>query len=265
MSEEPHPPQPHHEPAHSPHNESAHHAGHAARRHGYPRAVNPMHWLRNRCLPLFLSLVVLLLVYPSFAKSGAETSLLGASLFALLPAIGVVSLSGGRGIVITLLALVVCLFFAYNLPQRDIERALVGWPGLIVIGYYLFSTILVAHAVFQKNSIQDDRIYGGVSVYLLIGIFFSIIHHRINEMSPGSYQTNVTSLPVQQQFAWDDFLYFSFTSLTTMGYGDIIPVSARARSTALIEAAIGVLYPAILIARLVNLPTMVGARGRAAS
>lgn len=235
---------------------------HPDRRKHYQKVVNPKHWLRNRCFPLFAALVLLLFIYPMFAKGDVDTSLLGASLFALLPAIGVISLSGIRGIVITLLALIVCLFFAFNLEHRDIQRALIGWPGLIVIGYYLFSTILVARAVFQKDSIQDDRIYGGISVYLLIGIFFSIIHHRINELSPGAYQTNVTTLPAVQQFTWDDFLYFSFTSLTTMGYGDIIPVSARARSTSLIEAVIGVLYPAILIARLVNWPAPSAAKNQ---
>ncbi|MCE9619270.1 MAG: hypothetical protein K8R92_05130 [Planctomycetes bacterium] len=227
---------------------------HPERRKHYQKVVNPMHWLRNRCFPLFVALVLLLFIYPQFAKGDDDTSLIGASLFALLPAIGVISLSGKRGIVVTLIALVVCLILAFSM-EKDLRHALVGWPGLVVIGYYLFSTVLVAHAVFKKDAIQDDRIYGGVSVYMLIGIFFSIIHHRINELNPGAYQTSVTSIPALQQFNWDDFLYFSFTTLTTMGYGDIVPVAARARSTALVEAVIGVLYPAVLIARLVNWPS----------
>jgi uncharacterized membrane protein len=87
-------------------------------------------------------------------------------------------------------------------------------------------------------------------VYLMIGLLFAIVHHRIGVMSPDSYR-NVA----QTQAAvlnWADYLYFSFSSMTTAGFGDIVPVSAAARSATLLEAVVGVLYPAVLIARLVN-------------
>ena len=217
--------------------------------------LNPMRWLRNRCLPLFIALVVLLWAYPFLVSNDTHATIWGLAVFTLLPAIGVVSLAGVTGIVITFAALSVFIYGAYSVNHLEISNALIGWPGFFVVIYDSYSTILVAFAVFRKEAVQPDRIYGGISVYLLIGIVFSVIHHRISEQTSGAYQSNVNGALPAQAFAWHDFLYFSFSTLTTIGYGDLVPMSARARSTSIIEGIIGVLYPAILIAKLVNWPT----------
>ena len=217
--------------------------------------LNPMRWLRNRCLPLFIALVVLLWAYPFMVTEDTHATIWGLAVFTLLPAIGVVSLAGVTGIVITFAALSIFIYGAYSINHLEMSDALIGWPGLFVVIYYAYSTILVAFAVFRKEAVQPDRIYGGISVYLLIGIVFSVIHHRISEQSLGAYQSTMNGALPTQTFAWHDFLYFSFSTLTTIGYGDLVPMSARARSTAVFEGIIGVLYPAILIAKLVNWPT----------
>ncbi len=217
--------------------------------------LNPMRWLRNRCLPLFIALVVLLWAYPFLVTNDTHATIWGLAVFTLLPAIGVVSLAGVTGIIITFAALSVFIYGAYSINHLEMSDALIGWPGLFVVIYYSYSTILVAYAVFRKEAVQPDRIYGGISVYLLIGIVFSVAHHRINEQTPGAYQSTTNGALPTQVFAWHDFLYFSFSTLTTIGYGDLVPMSARARSTSMFEGIIGVLYPAILIAKLVNWPT----------
>ena len=217
--------------------------------------LNPMRWLRNRCLPLFIALVILLWAYPFMVTEDTHATIWGLAVFTLLPAIGVVSLAGVTGIVITFAALSIFIYGAYSINHLEMSNALIGWPGLFVVIYYAYSTILVGFAVFRKEAVQPDRIYGGISVYLLIGIVFSVIHHRISEQDLGAYQSTMNGALPTQAFAWHDLLYFSFSTLTTIGYGDLVPMSARARSTALLEGIIGVLYPAILIAKLVNWPT----------
>ena len=216
--------------------------------------LNPMRWLRNRCLPLFIGLVALLWAFPFLVTPDTHATIWGLAVFTLLPAIGVISLAGVTGIVITFAALSIFIYGAYSINHLEMSNALIGWPGLFVVCYYVYSTILVGFAVFRKEAVQPDRIYGGISVYLLIGIVFSVINHRISEQTPGSYQSTLNGASPLQVFAWHDFLYFSFSTLTTIGYGDLVPMSARARSTAIIEGIIGVLYPAILIAKLVNWP-----------
>jgi uncharacterized membrane protein len=84
----------------------------------------------------------------------------------------------------------------------------------------------------------------------MLGLLFAIVHHRIGVMNPDAYRNaaQTQSLPLN----WADYLYFSLSTMTTAGFGDIVAVSAAARSATALEAVLGVLYPAVLIARLVN-------------
>jgi len=231
------------------------HASHDNRRMHYEQVINPRRWLRNRCLPMFITLVVMLAFCPYLVTPDMHIRLFGFAIFALLPAVGVISLGGKYGIFFSAVAL--CIFTAGSFlhEHRDLTTALIGWPGLFVMTYYSYCTIVIAHAVFRKEAMQPDRIYGGISVYLLIGLVFGVIHHRINEVIPGSYQSTTPGAVASNLLIWHDFMYYSFTALTTSGFGDIVAVSPRARSTTIIESVIGVLYPAILIAKLVNWPT----------
>ena len=231
------------------------HASHENRRMHYEQVINPRRWLRNRCLPMFITLVAMLAFCPYLVTPDMHIRLFGFAIFALLPAVGVISLGGKYGIFFSVVALCIFTPVAFLQEHRDLTTALIGWTGFFVIAYYSYCTIVIAHAVFRKEAMQPDRIYGGISVYLLIGLVFGVIHHRINEVIPGSYQSTTPGAVASNLLIWHDFMYYSFTALTTSGFGDIVAVSPRARSTTIIESVIGVLYPAILIAKLVNWPT----------
>ena len=88
---------------------------------------------------------------------------------------------------------------------------------------------------------------GSIVVYLLIGFIFAIMYHTIYLIEGETVFKGLNS------FDRKELMYFSLTSLTTMGYGDITPAVAFTRSMANLEALIGQLYPAILIARLVSM------------
>lgn len=231
------------------------HASHENRRMHYEHVINPRRWLRNRCLPMFITLVAMLCLFPYLVTPGMHIRLFGFAIFALLPAVGVISLGGKYGIFFSVVALSIFTAGSFFQEHRDLTTALIGWPGFFVIAYYSYCTIVIAYAVFRKEAMQPDRIYGGISVYLLIGFVFGVIHHRINEVAPGSYQSTMSGAVASKLLIWHDFLYYSFSTLTTSGFGDIVAVTPRARSTTIIESVIGVLYPAILIAKLVNWPT----------
>lgn len=231
------------------------HASHDNRRMHYEQVINPRRWLRNRCLPMFITLVAMLAFYPYLVTSDMQIRLFGFAIFALLPAVGVISLGGKYGILFSAVALCIFTAGAFLQEHRNLTTALIGWPGLFVMAYYSYCTIVIAYAVFRKEAMQPDRIYGGISVYLLIGFVFGVIHHRVNEVTSGSYQSTTPGAVASNLLIWHDFMYYSFSTLTTSGFGDIVAVSPRARSTTIIESVIGVLYPAILIAKLVNWPT----------
>ena len=90
-------------------------------------------------------------------------------------------------------------------------------------------------------------IMGAICVYFLIGLIWADVFFILETLQPGSFQ-----IPPEQvgQATLD---YFSYVTLTTLGYGDITPISAPARSLSLLEAMMGQLYLAVLIARLVGI------------
>ncbi len=103
-----------------------------------------------------------------------------------------------------------------------------------------------------------DTIFGAVCVYLLIGLSFAMICMLIEFALPGSFVTSgngITdlNLRVAGQSNFSTSIYYRFVTLTTLGYGDLMPVSPPARTLSYIEAVIGQIYLTVLIARLVGL------------
>ena len=100
---------------------------------------------------------------------------------------------------------------------------------------------------FSRGHITANRVQGAVVVYLLSGFAFALIYHSIYIMAgPNAFKGLIS-------FRRTEFMYFSLTTLTTLGYGDLTPVNVYARTLTGLEALIGQLYPAILIARLVSM------------
>ncbi len=121
-----------------------------------------------------------------------------------------------------------------------------------------FSTLawVVSRAVFANGRINIFRIFGAIVLYLNFAIIFSAAYRLVFELSPGAFK-GVPSDPGpvagSEQGILATMLYFSFTTLTSTGFGDILPVHPLARSLANLEAIIGQLYPATLLARVVTL------------
>jgi hypothetical protein len=113
--------------------------------------------------------------------------------------------------------------------------------------FNLIFAVVILIKTFKPGEITFQRIEGSIVVYLLVGLVFAFIFHAIALFDGPSSFNNIRGSDLKE------FLYFSFVSLTTMGYGDVTPVHPLARSLATFEALIGQLYPAILIARLVSM------------
>jgi voltage-gated potassium channel len=108
-------------------------------------------------------------------------------------------------------------------------------------------TIIILSYVYREKKIAVDFIYAAVSGYFLIGLMWAFIFSALEFLMPGSFQG-----PQVEASRLSHAYYYSFTTLTTLGYGDITPVSAPARSFSFLEAIMGQLYLAILIAGLVG-------------
>lgn len=114
--------------------------------------------------------------------------------------------------------------------------------------FYAFMGIVILDYLFKEKVITPDMIIGAICVYLLLGMMWAAIFSIIEILQPGSFQ-----IPESTASELSHFFYYSFVTLTTLGYGDITPITAPARSLSLLEAIMGQLYIAVLIARLVGI------------
>jgi hypothetical protein len=110
-------------------------------------------------------------------------------------------------------------------------------------------TYVLIQAVFRPGAVTLHRIRGSIAIYLNIALLFAFIYVNLIVHMANAFST--TSPLEERRFG--EMLYFSLTTLTTTGYGDIVPVNPLARSLANLEAIIGQLFPATLIAALIGL------------
>lgn len=103
--------------------------------------------------------------------------------------------------------------------------------------------------VFAAGRVDAERICAALCAYLLVGLGFGAMFAAIDVLAPGSLAGARSSAPLEL----DEAVYFSFVTLATLGYGDLVPAGAAARSLAVLEAVFGQLYLAVLVARLVSL------------
>jgi hypothetical protein len=206
-------------------------------------------WETDRGLSFLLFfLVVLIFLVPNSGLFDRFGRLAVDAVFTLLLLAGVASISRQRGATI-----VVGLITVFGLavrwigriaPSQGIEIA-ISLSGLVSI---VLLAVVVLSQVFRAGSVNRHRILGAIAAYLLIGLAWAEGYTALALFVPDAFATPGSHIADPEQW-----LYFSFVTLTTIGYGDITPISSLARSLAVLEALTGQLYPAILLARLVGL------------
>ena len=156
--------------------------------------------------------------------------------------------------VVTAVAYVVSSsFYAFDSGNQHLLllRTALTFIFLIMVSYHIFLD------VFTKTKVNiNDRLYGAMSLYLMIGMIFADLFLLINIIYPGSFTCGSCGQDLNYVFKDGDHVYFSFTTLTTTGYGDIVATNSFAGMIATFEAIVGQMYTAIMIARLVGLHLM---------
>jgi hypothetical protein len=112
-------------------------------------------------------------------------------------------------------------------------------------------SIVIARVVFGPGRVTFHRVQGAIVLYLNFALFFFTIYRLMYDLIPNSI-SNIPPIGAEHG-SGAALLYFSFSTLTTLGYGDIVPLHPLVRNLANLEAVIGQLYPATLLARLVSL------------
>ena len=109
--------------------------------------------------------------------------------------------------------------------------------------FYLYTVISLLAFVLRPGAVDADRLYAAVAVYILLGFFWTLGYVGVARWSVGAFAVTVPAL-AGAKIAYGDLLYFSFGTLTSTGYGDIVPVSPGARSLAVFEQIAGVITSA---------------------
>lgn len=217
-------------------------------------------WSTDQGLSVFLALLfVALFVVPSTVTVGPVGAFIADLVFSLLLIAGVASLSERRWIRL-MLSVVAAAALLVRWAGRFMPSAVLNeanaWSDLAAASLFCF---LVLTQVFRRGPVTRHRIEGAVAAYLLLGLAWASAYELVSLRHSGAFAAPAGATAG----AGPQWLYYSFVTLTTMGYGDITPVHPAARSLAVVEALVGQLYPAILLARLVSLEVESrSARGR---
>jgi hypothetical protein len=209
--------------------------------------------MKYRFFTLFVLLLAMILVYPAFYEPG-HWEILGNVLLTLMYAgagwVVLVDAKKHRLKLAIAAAAVLGAWFDYFLPS-----GLPPWAAAVFFHgagavFQVFVIVVVLRTVYRERDITIDAIFAALCGYLLIGTTFAHLYCALEAAAPGSFKGDqFFTSPGRVHIA---LTYFSYVTLATVGYGDILPAGKLARSLAVIEAILGQFYIAVLVADLIG-------------
>ena len=201
--------------------------------------------LDQRCFFLFLALLALLMALPFLGETvHGRLILTFVNVTVQLTAIAAV---GRSRISLVIALLLVAPALAFRLLARDSnlpEHLVLSW-GFGAL-FYAFVLAELLQYVLRRDFMTADKLYGAVVAYLMVAILWAQLHGVLQYFYPGAYALGGTPKALDMA----ELIYFSFTALTTAGFGDFTPMLIQSRFLTILEMVTGVMYVAILIARL---------------
>jgi len=205
---------------------------------------------KNNFLYLVVSLVILLLagaLVDQFPSSLGQQILQAVTVITLASAI--VGLRSSRLRIHTGVGFTVSVLVIVILGVLLDVTGLSYLHLIVLVLFYGWATWLAAKQVLFTGPIDGNKIVGAICIYLLIGLIWALLYLLLAQTIPGAFN-GLEQVVWYENFA--DGAYYSFVTLTTLGYGDISPVTPMARFLVYMEAILGVFYMAILVASLIG-------------
>jgi hypothetical protein len=143
---------------------------------------------------------------------------------------------------------IIAAAFGASQARSSIESFLLVFTA----AFFILMTVRLLSKIVHDTVVTADTLYGAASIYLFIGITWALVYYIIARLEPGAFYVNATR-SADVIGGWPSFVYFSFVTLSTVGYGDITPATQLVRSVVILQVITGVFYVAVLIGRLVDL------------
>jgi hypothetical protein len=209
----------------------------------------------GRCFYLFVTLLVLVALAPF-----VETQRWGLHIRYIVNALVMLAAVAavGRSIVsfVVVLAMAAPAMAFRWLALQTGDATYIDLSLRLDAGVYVATIGLLMRFVLDREVLTSDRLWGAAAAYLMMGVLWSILYQIIDRLGVPAFAIRGASADMHL----NDLLYFSFGTLTTSGFGDIVPVTRVAQTAAMIEGIVGQLFMAILIARLVGIYPQSGVR-----
>ena len=207
--------------------------------------------LKNKFALLFISVLLIVLVMP----------LMSGKLLLIFPFVLIILMLGvfrtlslpkslmigcaGIGVLAAILHFAALFVASLGGDSQNVTTLMLG--ALSCYSIYLGTSILgLLSGILGRHEITQDTIRGSLSVYLLLGILFALLYRIVYILKPAEFAASIAP------GMFSEFLYFSFTTLTTLGYGDISPLGPISRSLTTLEAITGPVFLTVLVSRLVG-------------
>lgn len=215
----------------------------------------------HRFLILLVALTLLLTSFP-LAREGSGATLAFQIAFEVVMVAGLVAMRASRRWVLLGALLIAPAVLTFWLGLLLPDSQLWGSRETQLVGHFTFAAylfllvIFVLKDLFSSTEVTNDRLCGALSTYLLLGVAWGFLYTGLEIAAPGSFAVGPGLEPVDPagiDQRSSTLFYFSFVTLTTLGYGDVTPLGATAQMLAMWEAIVGQAYLTILVARLVGL------------
>jgi hypothetical protein len=196
--------------------------------------------------------LALFFIWAPFVEEIEGGELIVSVLFSLVLLAGVVAVADRKGVLVIAIVLAIPAIAGrwINHFRPDlIPPAVFLVAGLILIAFVVGNLLLF---VFRAPSVNTEVLCASISAYLMLGLMWTMAYWLVDQLTPGGAFAFTANTGKESMKGFNAF-YFSFITLSTVGYGDITPVSRIARWLAAMEAMTGLLYVAVLISRLVSL------------
>ncbi|MGC1272104.1 MAG: potassium channel family protein [Planctomycetaceae bacterium] len=206
-------------------------------------------YTEHRYAILFYSLLATIVAGPLLETLGLDAGLLEVFLAATLLA-AVMPVSGGTGRRVLLSGLIAVS--AMRLGATCFDQPVASNVGLALWTFVaLFAAAGAIRFAFRARSVDREHLYAALDAYLLFGVFLGVLYCTLERAWPASLA--VAGQDSAEPLSLPTSIYFSFVTLVTLGYGDVLPRSEVARGLAVVEAVTGQLYLTVMIAHLVGL------------